>query len=90
MGKHFNEFLYWENKPNTRTYQLHRCLAILEMQAKFKDRMMQIKEDSIKFYGIQGDKIKTTKEDSKRYHNYKRCVELLDRYYNASVGMLKI
>lgn len=79
----YQKHLYFENSPNSSEYTLDRCMKVLAMIAKLKDRNQLICDMCENFYGRDSSGfIKTNECELKKYMGNLETILRLKRYYN--------
>lgn len=73
----FQKHLYFENNPSSREYALDRCMKVLAMIAKIKDRNQLISD---MYDNLLSDSIKTI--EYKKFKNNLEMIKRLEGYYN--------
>ena len=86
----FHKHLYFENKKDSREYQLNKCIKVLELISILKDKNDEIRNFSELMFGKNKDGKTITNE--KELNNFNKNVEMINRlkkYYNYCISKLK-
>lgn len=86
-NKNYENHLYFE--PYSKEYMLNRCIKILGMIAKLKDRNERLINFCEKIYGVSENGL--IKSDNKRAYQYeknKKTIRRLKSYYNNLISRL--
>lgn len=81
MPTYFQKHLYFD--ADSREYQLGKCMKVLEMIARVKDKIDEIEQHCIKFYGFnEYGRLQGSESDNLKYAKNKATLKRLKSYYN--------
>jgi len=87
---YYKRHLYFEDRPDSKEYNLDKCVKVLAMIAILRDRNQSIRNMSESIYGTSSDgHIKASVEDYNKYNRNKKTIERLKRYYNYCLTRLE-
>jgi len=86
----YQKHLYFENLPNSKEYALNKCIGVLGIIAKLKDRNRAIAETCEQYYGRdENGKIKATDKEAGKFNRNLAAIARLKNYYNTCIEKLK-
>ena len=86
QAKNFEQHLYFENRINSREYAIDRCMKVLGMIARLKDRVEKTEIMCENLYGRNEEGVIMASNIEFKIH--KRALEMIERlkkYYNFCV-----
>lgn len=80
---HYKKHLYFEGNPNSREFQLDKCIKVLAMIARLKDRNTNIINTCEFIYGKhENGRVRVTERDLLRFNRNLEMIERLKGYFN--------
>ena len=86
----YQNHLYFEQSPKSKEYALNKCIVVLGMIAKVKDRNAAIKDYCERFHGrdVNGS-IKATEKEAKDFEQNIKMIKRLRQYYNYCLARVE-
>ena len=86
----YSNHLYFENNPSSREFQLDKCIKVLGMIARLKDRNQIIEDCCENFYGkSENGRIKAPETEAIKHSTNIATIKRLKSYYNYCLSNLK-
>ena len=86
----YQNHLYFEQSPKSKEYALNKCIVVLGMIAKLKDRNVAIKDYCNKFYGTDvNGSIKAPEKEANDFERNIKMIKRLRKYYNYCLARVE-
>ena len=86
----YSNHLRFEDRPNSKEFQLDKCIKVLGMIARLKDRNQIIEDCCENFYGkSENGRIKAPETEAIKYSTNIATIKRLKSYYNYCLSNLK-
>lgn len=90
METFYKKHLYFEQRTQSKEYQLDKCMKVLELIARVKDRNQNIREFCENCFGTNSTgNIITTQAELDKYNFNLEVIKRLQKYYNNLIQNLK-